>query len=220
MLQPKVLSMFGALALALFFGAGSSKADVINFVNQAPPLGCGGRVDTQPGVGCNNSLSLGSGLTATGMGNGLTFKPTSFGEVPDQTGIGEGGSMTGGCIADPTDCEIIPGRSVTITSTSANIDDLVIGSVQSGETFSINNGPAIGLGSALCLAAPAPFDGQSCEVTFAATNSVMVTDVTGNVLVSGVSTTTAIPEPASMMLLGTGLLGLGSLLRHRRKRVN
>ena len=31
MFQPKLLSVFGALSIALFFGAGSSKADVITF---------------------------------------------------------------------------------------------------------------------------------------------------------------------------------------------
>ena len=218
MLQPKVLSMFGALALALFFGAGSSKADVIIFGNMIPG-GC--TTQANPGFICGGPTETFGPVTATASQAFLTVKPVG---APFNNGFGESGlgSSSSGTMCSDTDCEIGGNNFVTAHSNAGLIEDVVIGSVQSGENFiltgfgavNVNTDPHCNISAATCTFATGSFTPVAdITVTNNSSGDVLLTEVS---LVQG----QGVPEPASLMLFGSGLLGLGSLLRRQRKRVN
>lgn len=159
--------------------------------------------------------SNGIDITATGSTN-LYYKL--------QGGIG-GASETGlGLACCDSDHEIEPGQSIILNLSSLlskNVTgiSLMLGSIQAGETGQVCDA----FGS--CMTFGSGSDAKSVSIMGLFTDMknhhsglLTITSGSGDVLINQLqATTAAVPEPSSLMLMGSGLLGLAGMVRRKLK---
>ena len=225
-----MLVVFAATALVV--GASPATAD-ITFGQQPAPDDCGGSAFV--GFVCGINETFGDSVTAhgftgapgSGAGNvNLTFKPTPPNSAA-KGGLGVQSNNTAVTCTDP-ECEIAPPTSVSATRNGTTlITDAIIGSVESGDTFNFFvqtteggaftqlNGAPIGItcvGPGFVVGPVA----ETCQWFAPAGQTrfgVAVQAVAGDELLNSVST--AVPEPTTLLMVGTALVGLGAGWRRR-----
>jgi hypothetical protein len=200
MLKPLALSV--ALLAIFVISQGTAKADVITFTSTG--------IFTGPGAG--------SGTQTYTVGSGANLTTLTFTDGANSTVAPPPSNVNFGVITIATSGE---GASLDGTTLTLNI-------VQTSPSDGSNT--FVGQLTGTIFQTPAP-GGSSAQLVFSV-NSFTIGNViytiqpvyllpapgTGNqVTLQGTVNTAPIPEPATMLLLGTGLAGVAASVRKRRK---
>jgi hypothetical protein len=169
-------------------------------------------------INFNFSTTPGNTNTANYSSDGVTITATANPPSEDLFFKNGGGDETGLGLANTSQNEISPGQSITFNISSLfskNVTDLTLtlGSVQSGE-----GGMACdAFGTCVSFTSSGTEDILNLfnEMKSKGDGDLTITATSGNVLIDSLTATTTVPEPSSLLLLGTGVFAMAGVVRKR-----
>lgn len=211
-----------ALLVATFILSGSLNAQVVNggFETPAPPAG--GYTLYTSGNSFGGWDVIGTGNVAVVSGsfvqNGISFGAQSGAAWLDLTGLSNSASGVQQTIATT------PGTTYGVSFWVGNVVNpngifgttSTVVNVNGGTAFTAQNSGGAGSNSLFWQQFTTSFVANSSSTTISFTNGDPSSDNSNGLDNVSVSAQSTVPEPASIALLGTGLIGLVPLIRRKR----